>query len=205
MWTTFERRGGSAMIVGGMLWLLAYGMDLVVGVTGGQIGYGGSSPAERLDELLWDAGLVGLGLGVVGLSALIGSRSKRLSQVGLALGWLAVLASVANPLLRTGLIAFLGIAGCIVGTLVLGIATLRVGALAGPARVVPLVTGLSFFPLIGLSFPLESVVPDYVAGNVPFPIAALAFVMTGAALRAAARHRAARAASGPVLQQQVAV
>ncbi len=137
-------------------------------------------------------GLSFLGIGLVGLRARLGGRSKWLGMAGLSLACLAIAMGIINPLVRNGLLAFLGILGVVVGSLLLGIAALRAGALPRRVRALPLLVGILFFPLIFLTFPLESVLPPYATANFPFPIVGALWVVTGYAMLVGGTREAGR-------------
>jgi len=173
-------------MLGGLLWVLTYGLEVLVGATSGsRLGkYDDLSTLNLVYLLMVHAALVFVGLGLVGLRPRLGGRSTWLGIAGVSLASLAIAMGVVNPVVRNGLLAFLGIQGVVGGSLLLGIAVLRAGALPRWARALPLVVGVSFFPLIVLTFPLETVLPPYAAANFPFPIAGGLWVATGYAMLA---------------------
>lgn len=184
--SNMQRWGGPAAMLGGLLWVLSYGLEVLVGATTGeQLGeYANRSRLNLVHVLMVHAALVFLGLGLVGLRARLGGRSKGLSTAGLLLACLAIAMGVVNPVVRNGLLAFLGILGVVGGSLLLGLATRRAGTLPRRARALPLLVGILFFPLIVLTIPLEAILPPDVAANFPFAIAGALWVATGYAMLA---------------------
>ncbi len=198
--TNTMRWAGPAAMLGGLLWILAYGLEVLAGATTGeQIGeYSNQSGLNLIYLLMVHAALVLLGIGLVGLRARLGGRSKKLGIAGLSLACIAIAMGAVNPVVRIGLLAFFGILGVVGGSLVLGIAALRTGALPRWARPLPLLVGIMFFPLIFLTFPLESILPSYATSNFPFPITGAVWVAIGYAMlasRAAETDRSVPAAA----------
>jgi hypothetical protein len=105
-------------------------------------------------------------VGLVGLHARLEGRSGLLGRLGVGLAYLAFAASIVNliylglrvapedpnsPVLVevTYMAAFVGI---FAGLLLLGLATLRARVMSGRLRVVPLVVGVLWFPLMGITW-----------------------------------------------------
>ena len=79
-------------------------------------------------------------------------------------------------------LGFLGVLGTLGGSVLLGIAALRAKVLPRWARVVLTLAPLAFIPAIIATIPLESVAPDYVIADLPFPVVGLVLATVGYAV-----------------------
>lgn len=184
------RWDGPATLAGGLLWLVSYGVDLVVGSRTGQAP---SDPTASPLNWLGAASFVGatfaLGGGLVGLRTRLQGRSPKLGVAGLVFAWLAVAASAVNLVLLSGLlggvrlIPLLGAVGVLstcVGVTLLGIAAARTRSLPGPGRRVLPWVGVLHIALLFASNLSVGDVPRYVLDNMPFALTGTLFCLLGA-------------------------
>ena len=189
------RWGGPAMMLGGLLWILTYVVEIAIGVTLGAETYSQADPSASLLEWLWPTFFMGaiffLGIGLLGVRARLEGRSKKLGIAGALLAAVAVVAASINLVLLAGVfgeamaldgLGFLGVIGVIFGSILLGIATLRAKVLPRWARVVLTLTPFAFIPAIIVTIPLESVLPEYVIADLPFPVVGAVLVTVGYAV-----------------------
>ena len=134
---------------------------LLIAIKGAVVEFSASDPSLVPPSTLLFA------LGLAGFHASLTDRDVGFARVGALVIYAALAASVVNLLglalsipvpgdpaaptvLRvTYMLAFLGV---LIGLLMLGIVTLRSGVLSRGWRTVPIVVGLSWFPLIGLTY-----------------------------------------------------
>lgn len=184
------RLGGPAMMLGGLLWVLMYGAEILLGVwTGEPYGDPSASALAWLGSALSSGAIFFLGIGFVGLYARLRGRSRTTGIAGMLLESVALLAAAVNLWLLTGisgevreieLLGLLGVIGTFVGgCLLLGVAALRAEALPRWAGVLLPTVGILFWPLIFATIPLESVLPAYVIMDLPFPVAGAALFFVG--------------------------
>lgn len=189
------RWGGPAMMLGGLLWILTYLTEIAVGVTLGLEAYLKPDPSASLLVWLWPVFFMGailfLGVGLLGVRARLEGRSKKLGVAGAVLAYIAVAAASVNLVLLSGVtgeataydgIGFLGVIGVMLGSVLMGVAALRAKVLPRWARVVLTLTPLAFIPAIIITIPLESVVPEYVIADLPFPFVGLVLAAVGYAM-----------------------
>ncbi len=189
------RWGGPAMMLGGLLWILNYVVQIVIGVTLGAETYSQGDPSTSALVWLWGAFFMGavffLGVGLLGVRARLEGCSKVLGIVGGLLASVAIVAASINLVMLTGVsgeptasdgLGFLGVIGTLAGAILLGMATLRARVLPRWARVVLTLTPFAFIPAIIATFPLESVLPEYVASDLPFPVVGAVFATVGYAM-----------------------
>lgn len=201
------RWGGPAMLLGGLLWILTYVVEIVIGVTLGPETYSQADPSASLFEWLWPVFFMGaiffLGVGLLGVRARLEGRSKKLGIAGALLAAVAVVAASINLLLLAGVFGeataldsfgFLGVIGVIFGAILLGIATLRARVLPRWARLVLTMTPLAFIPAIVVTIPLESVLPEYVIADLPFPVVGAGLATVGYAILKNRMNKAGRLA-----------
>ncbi len=201
------RWGGPAMMLGGSLWILTYITEIIIGVTLGEAVYNSVDASRSLIEWLWPACFMGaiffLGIGLLGVRARLEGRSRKLGIVGALLACVAIIAASINLVLLTGIfgkataldgLGFAGVLGTLGGAILLGIATLRAKVLPRWARVVLTLTPFAFIPAILVTIPLESVMPDYVIADLPFPVVGAVFATVGYAMLVHRPSEAARPA-----------
>ncbi|MDQ3377395.1 MAG: hypothetical protein M3533_10920 [Actinomycetota bacterium] len=179
---------GPALVAGGCLWVAMYLLELAIG----PLGPGGMDPSssslEWLAAVLFGAAILSIGFGLLGLRERLAGRSRKLGiaacvPVALAMCCAAVnlvlLAGVVGEARVIGALGGLGVVGTLLGATMMAAATLRARALAAWARAMLLVAGIVTFPVILLTIPLEAVLPPHVIGDLPFPVAGLAFAAVG--------------------------
>ena len=189
------RWGGPAMMLGGLLWVLTYVVEILIGVTLGEETYGQPDASASLLEWLWPASFMGailfLGVGLLGVRARLQGRANVLGILGALLASVAIAAASINLVTLTGVsgeprasddLGFLGVLGTLGGSVLLGIAALRAKVLPRWARVVLTLAPLAFIPAIIATIPLESVAPDYVIADLPFPVVGLVLATVGYAV-----------------------
>ena len=205
------RWGGPALILGGMLWVLTYVVEIILGVTAGEAAYNRADPGASPLVWLWGASFMGaillLGIGLLGVWARLQSRAKILGLPGALLACVAIVAASINLVLLAGTsgeptasddLGFLGVVGTLGGSILLGIATLRAKVLPRWARFVLTLTPFAFVPAIIATIPLASVAPDYVIADLPFPVVGLVLATVGYAMLADRASRAGRPARNHV-------
>ena len=186
------RWGGPALMLGGMLWILTYLTEIVIGVTLGEALYSQADPSTSLLVWLWPAFFMGaiffLGIGLLGVQARLQGRAKILGILGALLACVAIIAVSINLVLLTGVsgeptasdgLGFLGVLGTLGGSVFLGVATLRAKVLPRWARFTLTLLPLAFIPAIIVTIPLESVAPEYVIADLPFPVVGLVLAFVG--------------------------
>lgn len=200
--------GGPAMMLGGLLWILTYAVEIVIGVTLGGEAYRQADASASLLVWLWPALFMGaiffLGVGLLGVWGRLEGRSRWLGVPGGLLASVAIFAASFNLALLTGIfgrataldgLGFLGVVGVMLGSVFLGVAALRAGVLPRWARVMLTLTPLAFAPAIIITIPLESIAPEYVISDLPFPFVGAVLAAVGYAMlteRTAAATRTAR-------------
>lgn len=198
------------MMLGGLLWILTYVVEIVIGVTLGAETYSQADPSASLLEWLWPVFFMGaiffLGVGLLGVRARLEGRSKKLGIAGALLAAVSVVAASINLVLLAGVfgeataldgLGFLGVIGVIFGAILLGIATLRARVLPRWARLVLTMTPLAFIPAIIVTIPLESVLPEYVIADLPFPVVGTVLATVGYAILKNRMNEAGRPARTP--------
>ena len=201
---------GSAMMLGGLLWVLTYVVEIIIGVTAGEAAYNRADPGASLLEWLWPAFFMGaiffLGIGLLGVWARLQGRAKILGLLGALLACVAIVAVSINLVMLTGIsgeptasddLGFLGVIGTLGGSVLLGIATLRAMVLPRWARFTLTLLPLAFIPAIIATFPLESVLPEYVAADLPFSVVGAVLATVGYAMLAEGANEAGRTARAP--------
>ena len=204
------RWGGPALILGGMLWVLTYVVEIILGVTAGEAAYNRAEPSASVLEWLWPASFMGailfLGVGLLGVQARLQGRAKILGLLGALLACVAIAAVSINLVLLAGTsgeptasddLGFLGVVGTLGGSILLGIATLRAKVLPRWARFVLTLTPFAFIPAIIATIPLASVAPDYVIADLPFPVVGAVLATVGYAMLAERTNEADRTARAP--------
>ena len=198
------------MMLGGLLWVLTYVVEIIIGVTAGEAAYNRADPGASLLEWLWPAFFMGaiffLGIGLLGVWARLQGRAKILGLLGALLACVAIVAVSINLVMLTGIsgeptasddLGFLGVIGTLGGSVLLGIATLRAKVLPRWARFTLTLLPLAFIPAIIATFPLESVLPEYVAADLPFPVVGAVLATVGYAMLAERTNEAGRTARAP--------
>ena len=198
------------MMLGGLLWVLTYVVEIIIGVTAGEAAYNRADPGASLLEWLWPAFFMGaiffLGIGLLGVWARLQGRAKLLGFLGALLACVAIVAVSINLVMLTGIsgeptasddLGFLGVIGTLGGSVLLGIATLRAKVLPRWARFTLTLLPLAFIPAIIATFPLESVLPEYVAADLPFPVVGAVLATVGYAMLAERTNEAGRTARAP--------
>jgi len=187
--------GGPALILGGLLWVFTYAVEIAIGVTLGAATYERADAGASLLEWLWPASFMSailfLAIGLLGVAARLDGRARVLTFLGTLLAGVAVAAAAVNLVTLAGVtgaptaadgLGFLGVIGVLGGAVILGIATLRARVLRRWARLTLAMLPLAFIPAILATFPLESVAPDYVVADLPFPVVGLVLATVGCAV-----------------------
>ena len=204
------RWGGPALMLGGMLWVLTYLTEIILGVTAGEVAYNRADPSASLLEWLWPVFFMGalffLGVGLLGVWARLKGRSKVLGILGALLACVAIIAASINLVALAGVsgeptasdgLCFLGVIGTLGGSILLGVATLRAKVLPRWARFTLSLLPLAFIPAIIATIPLESVAPEYVIADLPFPVVGAVLATVGYAMLAERTNEAGRTARTP--------
>lgn len=189
------RWGGPALMLGGLLWVLTYLVEIIFGMTAGEAAYMRADVSASILVWLWGvlfmSALFFLGVGLLGVRARLEGRSKVLGVVGALLACVAIFAASINLVTLMGIfgeatandgLGFLGVIGTLGGSLILGIAALRAKVLPRWARFVLMLTPFAFVPAIIVTIPLASVAPEYVVADFPFPVVGIVLATVGYAL-----------------------
>jgi hypothetical protein len=182
---------GRLLIMGGLLMVGMYVMEIVFGLQHGRM----PSPEDLPTSWFVVAQgacfalsliLIGGGLGLLGRA--LRSRAPILATISLLFAALALVVMVVNLALVLGRSApigelgGLGVVSSLVASTLLGIAGLRTRAVSRPISLTLLTVGLITFPSILLTIPLEAVLPSYVVGDLPFPVWGMVFAVLGGLL-----------------------
>lgn len=186
---------GPALVVGGLLWVATYVVEILIGVLLGEATYASPDTSSSWLVWLWPATFMAaifcLATGLLGVAAQIGRRGRVLAVLGGLVAFVALAASSVNIVRLTGVVAeptasdslgFLGVIGVLGGSVLLGAATLRGKVLRRRARLTLVLLPLAFVPAIIATIPLEAVAPDYVVADLPFPIVGLVLATVGITL-----------------------
>lgn len=186
---------GQALIIGGLLWVATYCVEILIGLRLGEETYADPEPSSSWLVWLWPATFMAaifcLAAGLLGVAAHVGRRGRILAVLGGLLAGAALAASAVNIVRLTGVfgdstasdgLGFLGVVGVLGGSVLLGAATSRAGVLRRGARLTLLLLPLAFIPAIIATIPLESVAPDYVVADLPFPVVGLVLATVGLTL-----------------------
>ena len=181
--------GVTAMMLGGLLWILAYGIGAIVGVTTGELPNDpGASAFAWLGAASFSGAIFFVGFGLAGLYAHLERHSKKLAVAGLVLSCVAIITAAINLVLMTGILGDarilnslggVGVLSILGGTTLLAIAALRAKVLPRWTRVALLFVGVLTFPVLLATIPLESVLPPYVIADLPFAIVGVALIAVG--------------------------
>lgn len=195
MSSNLTRWSGPAMMLGGLLWVLTYVVEIAIGVTLGEEVYNRADASASLLEWLWPAFFMAaiffLGVGLLGIHARLQGRAKIPGLLGALLASVAIIAASINLVTLTGVtgeptasdgLGFLGVVGTLGGSVLLGVATLRARVLPRRARLTLTFLPLAFIPAIIATIPLESVAPEYVIADLPFPVIGLVLAAVGYAV-----------------------
>lgn len=193
--TRLEGLAAPALMVGGLLWVLTYLVEIAIGVTLGEETYRRAQPDGSVLEWLWGASFVGavglIGVGLLGVASRIRDRGKVLGVLGVLLASVAVGAAVVGMVTLSGVlgqpsmsdsVGFAGVIGVMAGSVLVGSATLRAAVLPRPARLTLTLLPLAFVPAIIATIPLEGVAPEYVVADLPFPVVGLVLAWVGRAI-----------------------
>jgi len=186
---------GPALIIGGLLWVATYVVEILIGVLLGEATYAEPEASSSWLVWLWPATFMAaifcLATGLLGVASQVGRRGRVLAVLGGLLACVALTASSANIVRLTGVLGestasdglgFLGVIGVLGGSVLLGGATLRARVLTRRARLTLLLLPLAFVPAIIATIPLEAVAPDYVVADLPFPVVGLVLATVGLTL-----------------------
>jgi hypothetical protein len=186
----------SALLVGGLLWVVTYGVEILIGVLLGEATYASPEPSSSWLVWLWPATFMGaifcLSTGLLGIAAQVGRRHRVLTVLGGLMALVALVVSSINLVRLTGVIGqptasdglgFMGVVGVLSGSVLLGVASTRGQVLPRPARWTLTLLPLAFVPAIIATIPLEGIAPDYVVADLPFPVVGLVLAWVGITLR----------------------
>lgn len=183
------------LVVGGLLWVTTYVVEILIGVLLGEATY--ASPESSSSWLVWlwpatfMAAVFCLAGGLMGVACRVGQRGRLLAMLGAALAAVALTASAVNLVRLTGVLGeattsdglgFLGVVGVLGASILVGAAALRGRAVPRRAGWALALLPLAFVPAILATIPLESVAPDYVVADLPFPVVGLVLAAVGVAL-----------------------
>lgn len=199
------RFAGPALVAGGFMWVVMYALELAIGPPGP----GGMDPTasslEWLAAVLFGGAMLSVGLGLIGLRDGLAGRSRKLGIAACVPVVFAMCCAAVNLVLLAGVIGEarvigalggLGAVSTLLGATLMAAATIRAGVLTAWARATLLAAGIVTFPVILLTIPLEAVLPPHAIGDLPFPVAGLAFVAVGLSV-ALSRRRNIPAEPGP--------
>lgn len=191
-----EGSAGPALMVGGLLWVLTYVVEIAIGVTLGEDAYRRAEPTGSILEWLWPACFVGaaglIGVGLLGVASRIQGRGKVLGLLGALMASVAVAAAAVGVVTLSGVlgrphmsdsIGFAGVIGVMAGSALVGSASLRAAVLPRPARFTLALLPLAFVPAIIATIPLAEVAPEYVVADLPFPVVGLVLAYVGRAIQ----------------------
>ena len=183
------RWGGPTMMLGGLLWILAYATGLIVGVTTGELPQDpGASALAWVGAASFSAAILFVGIGLAGLYARLERHSKKLAVAGLVLACVAIITAAINLVLMTGILGEarvlnslggVGVLSILGGATLLAIAALRAKVLPRWVRFVLLVVGVLTFPVLLATIPLESALPPFVIADLPFAVVGVALIAVG--------------------------
>jgi hypothetical protein len=187
---------GDGLLVGGLFWVATYVVEILIGTTLGEATYNAPENSSSWLVWLWPATFFAatfcLAAGVVGVAVQVGRRGRALAVIGGLVAFVALAASLANLVKLTGVVGeptasdglgFLGVVGVLLGSVLVGAATLRGKVLRRGAGLTLALLPLAFVPAIIATIPLGSVVPDYVVADLPFPVVGLVLAAVGIRLR----------------------
>jgi hypothetical protein len=188
-------RAGVLLVVGGLLWVTTYVVEILIGVLLGEATYVAADPSSSWLVWLWPAtfmaAVLGLAAGVIGVACRVGRRGRVVAVLGAALAVVALTAAAVNLVRLTGVtgevtasddLGFLGVVGVLGGSILVGAAGLRGRAVPRRAGWTLALLPLAFVPAILATFPLASVAPEYVVADLPFPVVGLVLAAVGVAL-----------------------
>jgi hypothetical protein len=180
-----------ALLGGGALMVLMYVLEIIYGIQYGTMftpeDLGGSLLA-RMGSLTFALGLLVIGAGLAGTSLALRARAPILATLALLLALVPIAAMAANLALISGILGQPTLMGELGGLAVvtslgsatlLGIAVLQTRALPRAIGITFLIVGLITFPCILLTIPLETVLPAYIVGDLPFPVWGAVFATLG--------------------------
>lgn len=186
---------GVTLLTGGLLWVATYVVEVLIGAFLGEATYASPELSTSWLVWLWPATFMGgiffLAIGLLGVAAQIGPRGRVLAVLGGVLAVVALGASLVNLVRLTGVtgeptasdgLGFLGVIGVLGGSVLLGTGALRGKALRRRTALTLALLPLAFVPAILATIPLETVAPDYVVADLPFPIVGLVLATVGVSL-----------------------
>lgn len=184
---------GLAAMMGGLLWVVAYGLSVPLGrESGGARADAGASWLGWSYFATFTAAALALGTGLVGLHVRLWRR-RVTSLVGLLLAAVTLVSAGINTVLLAGLRGPVrfdydrgghGVMATCVSAALLGIATRRERALPRGGSAGLLATGvLTVVLLIAAMFSSLVPLPAYVLDDLPFALAGAAWIILGAAMR----------------------
>lgn len=183
---------GWAAMLGGLSWLVAYGLSVPLGRESGAARVeAGASGLGWAYFAAFTGALLCLGVSLAGLHVRLWRRRKA-SLVGLLLATLTVALASTNALLLTGLLGpprfehalgGQGVMATCVSAVLLGLASWREPLLPRGASAAVLATGVLTVVLIFASTLPFGPVPAYVVDDLPFALAGAAWMALGTAIR----------------------
>lgn len=189
---TLAHHAGSALLIGGLLWVTTYFVEILIGVILGEATYADPDASSSWLAWLWPAtfmtAIFCLATGLLGVAVQVGRRGRVLAVLGGLLALTALAASAVNLVRLTAVLGeptasdhlgFLGVVGVLGGSIFLGAASMRAGILRRPARLTLALLPLAFVPAIIATIPLEGIAPDYVVADLPFAVVGLVLAAVG--------------------------
>ena len=199
-----KRLAGPALILGGLIWIAIHVMMIIIVVMTGKLA--GEVPASQqplitpIYFLLLPLSSIFLGVGLLGLFALLEGRSKKLGIAGIVLASIGMIMGIIYLLFlilgSAALSGFLGViapvANGLNGILILG-STILLGWAALRARVLPrwaawilIIVGIITAPIL-LVTPLP-VGPIWATDTIAFFIGGIGYTVVGVTLLVAQKH-----------------
>lgn len=179
------------LTAGGLLMVAMYALEIVQGLQTGEtmtLENAAVRPLLYISGFMFGFALIAVALGLAGIGLVLRAHAPRLATAAVVLPLLAALAPIFNMLAPVvgmhGVPALnaLSVLANLASATLLGIAALRTRALPRMIGSTLLAVGLITFPLILLTIPAASFLPEYVVQDIPFPVWGAIFVGIGAAL-----------------------
>lgn len=193
------RRSGVAAKMGGLLWMLHYGLHLGFGMTTGQrLTQAGETLHGSLDTIAYFGACIALGLALLGLSRSLSSHQRGWGVAGAVFALTAMAAGVAGVGAAFGLISNAGTVGSVAGTVgILGLflsavftgnGLLRAGAAPPWVSLAVVYFGWLTLPASRMLLPFEAVLPTYTVAKLHFAVAGALWIALGSALAPPSRQ-----------------
>lgn len=173
------------LLAGGVLWVAHYAMQLVMGISAGEV-----KPDNRLwavDGLLFTGAVVGLCIGLLRLGTQVHSRWAQAGMIFAAVAAMAIVVGVMRFAVTSqppGILGAVGVVGSCVSATLLAIGARRNQVLDLGLANLLLAIGVCTFPLIvAFAFPAGKWMPAYFTDELPFALSGLAWIVFASRLR----------------------